>query len=199
MDLDSKGECSFTDLMHAHDVDTGKLSFHMRSLQPFTEQTTTGKYKLNKAGQDAIKFIKDVEFWAEEAEISNKNSSLLLAPFSKRTYAFLIDFLLIFAFTTGSMLSLNLNSTLLITLILLFVYSTLFEGFNGQTLGKKALGLKVVRIDGKPIFYDYAAMRNFGKAFLLPFDLVLGWRLQDNRFIRYFDKIAGTTVIDVRA
>ena len=37
-----------------------------------------------------------------------------------------------------------------------------------------------------------------GKAFLLPFDLLIGLRLQDERFIRYFDKFAGTTVIDLK-
>jgi len=58
--------------------------------------------------------------------------------------------------------------------------------------------LKVVRVDGKKLFYDHAAVRNFGKAFLLPFDLLVGVRLKDARFIRYFDKFAGTTVIDLR-
>jgi hypothetical protein len=41
-------------------------------------------------------------------------------------------------------------------------------------------------------------VRNFGKVFLLPIDLVIGWRLRDERYIRYFDKFAGTTVLDFK-
>jgi hypothetical protein len=44
--------------------------------------------------------------------------------------------------------------------------------------------------------YDHAGVRNFGKAFLLPFDLLVG--LRHEGFMRYFDKFAGTTVIDLR-
>jgi uncharacterized RDD family membrane protein YckC len=84
-----------------------------------------------------------------------------------------------------------------ILLALLWGYSTLLEGFNGQTIGKRVIGLKVVRTDGKKMSYDHAAVRNFGKAFLLPFDLLVG--IKHESFLRYFDKFAGTTVIDLRA
>jgi uncharacterized RDD family membrane protein YckC len=80
----------------------------------------------------------------------------------------------------------------------LWIYFTLLEGFAGQSLGKRIIGLAVVRVDGKKLFYDHAAVRNFGKVFLLPFDLLIGLRLKDERFIRYFDKFAGTTVIDLK-
>ncbi len=61
------------------------------------------------------------------------------------------------------------------------------------------MGLKVVRTDGKKMSYDHAAVRNFGKVLpLLPFDLLIGWRIKNNAFMRYFDKFAGTTVIDLR-
>jgi hypothetical protein len=47
--------------------------------------------------------------------------------------------------------------------------------------------------------YDHAAVRNFGKVLpLLPIDLLLGWRIKNSAFMRYFDKFAGTTVIDLR-
>ncbi|HUJ85026.1 MAG TPA: RDD family protein, partial [Candidatus Acidoferrales bacterium] len=72
------------------------------------------------------------------------------------------------------------------------------EGFNGQTIGKRVMGLKAVRTNGKKMFYDYAAIRNFGKILpLLPFDLIVGWGLKNANFMRYFDKFAGTTVIDL--
>jgi uncharacterized RDD family membrane protein YckC len=94
--------------------------------------------------------------------------------------------------------STELSTVLFITLCLLWVYSTLLEGFNGQSLGKRVAGLKAVRTDGKKLSYDHAAIRNFGKAFLLPFDVIVGLRLKNKEFMRYFDKFAGTTVINLR-
>jgi uncharacterized RDD family membrane protein YckC len=80
----------------------------------------------------------------------------------------------------------------------LFIYSTLFEGFAGQTVGKSILGLKVVNLALKKMSYDIAAIRNFGKCFLLPIDLIAGIRIKDKRYIKYFDKFSGTTVINIR-
>jgi len=208
--LSEKGECSFTDLLNVLKVDTGKLSFHLRSLSAFTEQTPTGKYKLNKTGESAVRVIYDVASWAEVADVNRKATQFPLASFAKRVFAFLLDFSLILAITmlltfpqvvsiiTGKIFSPELSIMLLITLTLLWVYSTLLEGFNGQSLGKHLIGLKVVRTDGKKASYDHVAVRNFGKAFLLPFDLIAGLRVKNEKFMRYFDKFAGTTVIDLR-
>ncbi len=207
LNLSEKGECSFTDLMNALKVDTGKLSFHIRTLSIFLEQTPTGKYRLSKVGENAIRLIRDLEAWAVEAEVSKKGSTLHLASFRKRMFAFLIDFAIIFAVfmilpetlswltRPESLIDINL---ILFSLTILWIYFTLLEGFAGQSLGKRVVGLKVVRVDGKRMFYDHAAVRNFGKAFLLPFDLLIGLRLKDEKFIRYFDKFAGTTVVDLK-
>ena len=91
-----------------------------------------------------------------------------------------------------------LNVNIITFLILLWIYLTLLEGFAGQTLGKRLIGLKTVTTDGKRLLYDRAAVRNFGVAFLLPVDLLIGVRLKDKRYIRYFDKFSATTVIDLR-
>jgi uncharacterized RDD family membrane protein YckC len=208
--LSGRGECSFTDLLNVLKVDTGKLSFHLRALSAFVEQTPTGKYKLSRTGENAVRVISDVESWAEVAEVNRKTTQLPLASFGKRFAAFLTDFLLMLAITilftfpqvvsilAGNIISAELSTVLFITLILLWVYSTLLEGFNGQSLGKRLTGLKAVRTDGKKMSYDHAAIRNFGKAFLLPFDLIVGLRLKNKEFMRYFDKFAGTTVINLR-
>jgi len=208
LDLSEKNECSFTELMNDLNVDTGKLSFHIRSLGVFLERTPTGKYRLSKVGENAVRLVKDLEGWAAEAEVARKTSSLPIASFKKRTLAFLIDFSLTLAIsillTLPNAVSLLVggvfafDTTIIVFLVLLWGYSTLLEGFAGQSLGKRIMGLKVVKIDGKKLFYDDAGVRNFGKAFLLPFDLLVGLRLQDERFIRYFDKFAGTTVIDLK-
>jgi len=208
--LSNKGECSFTELLNVVKVDTGKLSFHLRSLSAFMDQTRAGKYKLNRTGENAVRVILDVESWAEVADVSRKASQLHLASFKMRILAYLVDVALILLITvvimfpqfvyilTTNLLSAELSAVLFITLGLLWVYSTLLEGFIGQSLGKRLLGLKVVRTDGKKISYDHAAIRNFGKAFLLPIDIIIGLQLKNQEFIRYFDMFAGTTVIDLR-
>lgn len=208
--LSEKGESSFTDLMNTLSVDTGKLSFHIRSLEPFLEQTSTGRYKLSKMGANAIRLISDLEVWAGEVEVAAKTSTLQLATFGKRVLAFLIDLSLIIAIavliTLPEVVALVVRAGTFqdvyimfgLTVVLLWGYSTLLEGFAGQSLGKRFVGLRVVRTDGKNLSYEYAAVRNFGKAFLLPFDLLFGLRIKDQRFIRYFDKFAGTTVVDLK-
>ena len=200
--LSDRGDCSFTDLLNVLKVDTGKLSFHLRTLSAFIEQTPTGKYKLSRTGENAVRVINDVESWAEVADVNKKAKQLPLASFGKRTLAFIFDFLLMLTITilltfpqvisiaTGNIFTPEMSMVLFITLGLLWAYSTLLEGFNGQSLGKRLTGLKAVRTDGKKLSYDHAAVRNFGKAFLLPFDLIVGLRLK-NRF-------AGTAVINLR-
>jgi len=214
IDLSEKGELSFTDLLNLLKVDTGKLSFHLRSLEAFIEQTPTGKYKLSRPGENAVRVIHDVEGWAEVADVQRKERQLPLASFKKRVLAYVIDFAIILAITMAiifipevpsisakSILSGGISEVLIATVGLLWLYSTLLEGFNGQSIGKRITGLKVVRTDGKKMSYDHAAVRNFGKiVVLLPFDLLIGWwRIKNHTFIRYFDKFAGTTVIDLRS
>ena len=213
LNLSHNGESSFTDLLNLLKVDTGKLSFHLRSLSPFIEQTQNGKYRLSRAGESAVRVIHDVEGWAEVADVQGKANQLPLASFKKRVLAFLIDFALILAITmaiifipeglslsAGDFLGSSASTVIFITVGLLWLYSTLLEGFNGQSIGKRIIGLKVVRTDGKKMSYDHAAVRNFGKVLpLLPFDLIYGWRIKNSAFMRYFDKFAGTTVIDLRS
>ncbi len=212
LELSNNGESSFTDLLNLLKVDTGKLSFHLRSLSSFIEQTPNGKYRLSRAGESAVSVIHDVEGWAEVADVQGKATSLPFASFEKRVIAFLIDFAFIFAITLAitiipqlfslsgiDLLGGEISTEIFITVGLLWLYSTLLEGFNGQSIGKRVIGLKVVRTDGKKMSYDHAAIRNFGKVLpLLPFDLLFGWRIKNIAFLRYFDKFAGTTVINLR-
>ena len=205
--LNEKGELSFTDLMNELKVDTGTLSFHIRNLKQFLEQTKSSKYKLNKLGQSALRLIKDVEAINIEADFIEKQSSLRIASKKKRTAAFLIDAAVAFTITIATTLianvdiifsgNFNLDLNIILFIAFLWIYSSLLEGFSGQTLGKALFNLKVVTITGKKLSYDGAVVRNFGKAFFLPFDLIIGLRLKDKRFIKYFDKISGTTVLNI--
>ena len=209
--LDEKSELSFTDIMNAVNVDTGKLSFHIRNLTGFIEQTGTGKYRLTKMGEHAIGLIRGLETWVEDTEAVRRTPMSHLANLKKRAFAFLVDFAVVLAVfviigiatsvfssvMAGNAFNLSGNDVVLF-LIIFWVYSTLLEGFAGQSLGKRVMKLVVVRVDGKRLSYDHAAVRNFGKIIpVLPFDLLVGLRLGDERFVRYFDKFAGTTVVDL--
>jgi uncharacterized RDD family membrane protein YckC len=210
LDLSENKESSFTDLLNLLKADTGKLSFHLRALSSFIEQTPNGKYKLSRAGENAVRVIHDVEGWVEAADVHGRANLLPVAAVQYRAGAFLVDFALMLAITlaityfpyifpyTSTEFFGESSTVLFITIGLLWVYSTLLEGFNGQSLGKRVFGVKVVRTDGRKMSYDHAAVRNFGKLLpILPFDLLLGWRLKNHMFLRYFDKFAGTTVIDL--
>ena len=187
---------SFTDLATFTGIDTGKLSFHLRTLGDFLEQTPENKYKLSIKGENALILIKDLEDWALSAETSEKSINRTTKP-SRRVTASLVDFILIQLFMLLGFQLYLLNLNLLIFVGLFWIYLTLFEGFSGQSIGKLLLHIKVVGIDGDKITYEQAAIRNFGKTFLLPVDLFFGFRLKDKRYLRYFEKFTKTTVIDI--
>ena len=203
--LYEKKEQSFSDLMNSLDIDTGRMSFHLRNLKLFMEQTPTGKYKLNRFGQNAIRLIRDTEALSIEVDFFDKKNKLHLARFSRRALAFIVDLGIAFTVTVASTLVTQIpiifsgqyliEINFLLFLGLLWLYSTLLEGFAGQTLGKSLFKLKVVSVGGRKLNYDNASVRNFGKCFLLPIDLIVGLRLKDERFIKFFDKFSGTTVI----
>jgi uncharacterized RDD family membrane protein YckC len=52
------------------------------------------------------------------------------------------------------------GSATLIWALLSLLYFTVSEGTSGQTLGKRALGIKVVRADGSPAGFGPALIRN---------------------------------------
>lgn len=71
--------------------------------------------------------------------------------------------------------------------------------FNGQTIGKRILGIRVVRSDGEPLTLANAALRFL----LLPVDAMSGLGLvfiiMSARSQRLGDRAAGTMVVDDRA
>ena len=202
--LSEKKEQSFSELMNALEIDTGKMSFHLRNLKLFLEPTSTGKYRLTRYGHYALRMIKDVEALSIESNFLEKGN-LHIASFYKRAIAFIFDMGVAFTITIATTLISELFSlfsgrflfdqNFFLFLGFLWLYSTLLEGFEGQTIGKSLLKLKVASVSGKKVYYDSAAVRNFGKCFLMPIDLLLGLRSKDPRFIKFFDKFSRTTVI----
>jgi uncharacterized RDD family membrane protein YckC len=89
-----------------------------------------------------------------------------------------------------------------VMLVVLFfvewVYRILCEGFFGTSPGKRALGLRVVTTDGRPIGFGRAILRNLLRAAdVLPVVYLVGVAsmIFTTRFQRLGDLVAGTMVV----
>jgi uncharacterized RDD family membrane protein YckC len=80
------------------------------------------------------------------------------------------------------------------------VYYIYYTGHTGQTFGKRAMGIKVVRLsDNLPIGYTGAFLREIVGKFISAFVLLLGyiWMLWDSNKQTWHDKIANSVVIKI--
>jgi len=78
----------------------------------------------------------------------------------------------------------------------LFVYWTVLEGRQGQSVGKMVMNIAVTDERGDAIDYGTAAVESFGKAFLLPIDIIVGWLAYEDEGVRLFNKLSSTIVIE---
>ena len=151
----------------------------------------------------------------------------LAGPF-RRLPAFLIDLFLRFAILMGLFLVLTLFEALVfssnglstaVVLVIWFLMEWLYGGlletyWNGQTVGKKLMGIRVISSDGQPINSMQAMLRNvlrFADMMpLVPFEAITGFPAQlpiplctfalvipllNSRFQRLGDIVCGTMVI----
>ena len=83
------------------------------------------------------------------------------------------------------------------------MYWTFFETVKGQSIGKMVLKLRTVEFSGrmnyqtagKTVGVKSAAIQSFGKSFLLPIDLVLGWIFTNKYRQRIFNRLSNTVVV----
>jgi uncharacterized RDD family membrane protein YckC len=80
-------------------------------------------------------------------------------------------------------------------------YGYLEGGPTGQTLGKRALGIRVVDLrSGGPIGFSRGVIRYFGRILsALPIFLGYFWMLWDSEKQTWHDKLAGSVVVPVDA
>lgn len=99
--------------------------------------------------------------------------------------------------------ALQVTVVLLVFILVVIGYPVLFETLSrGRTLGKLAVGLKVVRDDGGPIRFRHALVRGLA-GFFVDFWIVSGFvavivSLSSERGKRVGDFLAGTVVISLR-
>lgn len=106
-----------------------------------------------------------------------------------------------FAIVLAFMRNAGLGLYLLVLFSMLWLYPVLFELFwNGQTPGKRALGLRVVGSDGAPVGWVASCARNLLRTVdMLPLGYALGTlsSLADPHGRRLGDIAAGTLVVHV--
>jgi len=140
---------------------------------------------------------------------SGISSKIVLAKWTDRFLAWLIDFIIVSIISTSIIFAsfgtldyefeeeaFWAESTQYIpTSILFFVYWTVLEYKTGQTIGKKILNLKVTDIYGNRPNLKGIMIGSFGKAFLLPTGVVLGWIITNETRQRIFNKLGDTLVV----
>jgi uncharacterized RDD family membrane protein YckC len=88
----------------------------------------------------------------------------------------------------------------IISSLAFFGYWTYFESTSGQSIGKRLLKIKTIDLlsGGNRSDIKSAAIQSFGKAFLLPIDVILGWIFTNNKRQRIFNRISNTIVIKLK-
>ena len=143
---------------------------------------------------------------------SDIHSKIIIAKWTDRFLAWLIDFIIISTISTSivfaSFGTLDYefidngfwaeSMQYIPTSILFFVYWTILEYKTGQTIGKKILNLKVTDIYGNKPKLKGIIISSFGKSFLLPIDVILGWFLTNEKRQRVFNKLGDTLIVKVK-
>lgn len=143
---------------------------------------------------------------------SNIDSKIIIAKWTDRFFAWLIDFIIVTIISTSiifaSFGTLDYefidngfwaeSMQYVPTSILFFLYWVVLEYKTGQTIGKKILNLKITNISGDRASLKGIIISSFGKSFLLPIDVVLGWLMTNKNRQRIFNKLGDTLIIKIK-
>lgn len=144
---------------------------------------------------------------------SNLSSKVIIAKWTDRFLAWLIDFIIISIFSTSLILATFgtvyhestdemfwIDSIQYIpSSIIFFSYWTILEYKTGQTVGKKILNLRMTNIFGGSPSLKGVMISSFGKSFLFPIDVILGWILTNEKRQRIFNRLGDTLVIKIKS
>jgi uncharacterized RDD family membrane protein YckC len=86
----------------------------------------------------------------------------------------------------------------IISSIVFMAYWTYFESTTGQSVGKRVMYLRTTDMNGNSVDVKTAAIECFGKAFLLPFDVLLGWIFTNDKRQRIFNRASSSIVIKLK-
>lgn len=203
-------EMSYTEILHTMNLEEGNLNFHLRKLKGFVEQTENKNYRLSEYGKITYSMLQEVDarLWKDAREIIKTGDYQVFSGqiFVRRIVAAFIDFTLFLFpgaalfFIMGEGLRMEINTFLMVIYLqsaLQFAYAAfvIMESYNGQTIGKYIMKIRVLKMNGDKISILESAVRNIGKVFLLPLDLLVGMLFfRKNGNIKFFDYYTKTTV-----
>jgi len=216
-------EMGYSDLARAVGVSENLLNHHLKRLKGLVEKSDAG-YRLTWRGRIVWEEARRLLGSSVEA-LDQPPNPLEISTIARRIAAFVVDIILFFI-ATGAVLdgtllhgmaglvlavwSIDPTSAIASLQALVerslvgysnvffasYIFLTLMEAYKGQTPGKHLLGLRVVKIDGSKPSLVEAGIRNAGKIFLLPVDLLLGLALYRKKgFIRFTEYYTGTIVV----
>jgi uncharacterized RDD family membrane protein YckC len=153
----------------------------------------------------------------------NEQPKIVLASWGTRFWAWLVDFIIVNAalgvlfaivampiwlagFVNPGMMTNgqwwdNVGGpfSFAVSSLVFFAYWVYMESkHDGQSIGKKLLHIKTTDLEGKPADIKGIAISSFGKAFLLPIDVLLGWIFTNDKRQRLLSRAADTIVIKIR-
>lgn len=166
---------------------------------------------------DALRMPKSASGSAVAATFSSGSAAqgkkqVVLASIGLRCGAFLLDYilmLLVLAITVllayylkrrwelPEIANVVLLIGYLLTAIVLFLNLVYYAERDGQTFGKRFIGIRVIRTDGRPLDFRALALRHFigYPLALLCGGLGLLWALWDSKQQGWHDKLTGTLVV----
>ncbi len=147
---------------------------------------------------------------------SPTQKEIILAKWGTRFWAWVVDFIIvtiafevlfsIFYAPLAFMQGINGNTPpwlaglrYAIQSLMFFGYWTYFESKTGQSIGKRLLKIKTTEMTGNHVAdVKDVAIQSFGKAFLLPLDVLLGWIFTNDKRQRLLSRAANTIVVKVQ-
>ncbi len=156
-------------------------------------------------------YSKRFEYVSVSKDDSNHSAQITIARWSDRFFAWLIDYIIVFAgaFAVFFMIIYIANFENIINYnfayertfewaplsLVFFSYWLILESKRGQSIGKIILHIKVTNLVGGRASIKGILISSFGKSFLLPVDLILGWIFTNKKRQRIFNKLGSTIVI----
>jgi uncharacterized RDD family membrane protein YckC len=161
---------------------------------------------------------------AVETITTTKAQTIVLASWRDRFIAWLIDFIII-SIALGIIFAaisipfwiaypqwfdriINMNtpssnlvgswSPYIISSFVFMGYWTYFGYTTGQPIGKRLMRLRTTDLAGRSIDVKTAAIESFGKAFLLPLDVLLGWIFTNDKRQRIFNRASNSIVVKLK-
>jgi uncharacterized RDD family membrane protein YckC len=144
---------------------------------------------------------------------AEQQPEILLARWGTRFWAWVVDFIIVttaveiifsiayapLAFNQGITQNPALNAIrYAVESLMFFGYWTYFESTTGQSIGKRLLKIKTTDMGGNLADVKSVAIQSFGKAFLLPLDVLLGWIFTNDKRQRLLSRAANTIVVKVQ-